>query len=170
MNMGIVGSAQTWPPGDGAGRGSDLALVVEAVGRGDQAAFERLYEQVAGPRYARARGSVMSWVMTITHRRAVDRVRSAQSASSREERTAHLSHETAHDAVAENVETRLEGEQVRRCLDSLTDLQRQSVTLAYYGGYSYPEVARKLRVPLGTVKTRMRDGLHRLRDCIGTGL
>jgi RNA polymerase sigma-70 factor, ECF subfamily len=79
---------------------------------------------------------------------------------------AHLKRRTAHDEVAEDVETRLEGEQVRRCLDALTDLQRQSVMLAYYRGYTYPEVARRLDVPLGTVKTRMRDGLHRLRDCL----
>ena len=69
--------------------------------------------------------------------------------------------------MAEQVETRLEQEQVRRCLGGLTDLQRESVTLAYYGGYTYREVAELLDVPLGTVKTRMRDGLIRLRDCLG---
>jgi RNA polymerase sigma-70 factor, ECF subfamily len=66
------------------------------------------------------------------------------------------------------VETRLEAQRVRRCLESLTELQRESVTLAYYGGYTYREVAALLGVAVGTVKTRMRDGLIRLRDCLGT--
>ena len=69
--------------------------------------------------------------------------------------------------MADAVETRLEQEQVRRCLETLTDLQRESVTLAYYGGYTYREVAELLDAPLGTVKTRLRDGLIRLRDCLG---
>ena len=73
----------------------------------------------------------------------------------------------AFDEVVDTVETRLEQEQVRRCLQGLTDLQRESVTLAYYGGHTYREVAELLDVPLGTVKTRMRDGLIRLRDCLG---
>jgi len=71
------------------------------------------------------------------------------------------------DQVVEAVEARLDRERVRRCLEGLTELQRQSVTLAYYGGYSYSEVARLLGVPPGTVKTRMRDRLIRLRDCLG---
>ena len=61
----------------------------------------------------------------------------------------------------------MSSERVRRCLAGLTELQRESVTLAYYGGYSYREVAQLLGVAVGTVKTRMRDGLIRLRDCLG---
>ena len=95
----------------------------------------------------------------MAHRRAIDRVRAAQASHDREERVAVRDHQPAYDEVAEAVVTRLEQEQVRRCLESLTDLQRESVTLAYYGGYSYSEVAGLLDVPLGTVKTRMRDGL-----------
>ncbi len=72
-----------------------------------------------------------------------------------------------YDEVSDAVETSLEHERVRRCLAGLTDLQRESVTLAYYGGYSYREVAELLGVAVGTVKTRMRDGLIRLRDCLG---
>ena len=71
------------------------------------------------------------------------------------------------DGVAETVESRLDAERVRRCLDSLTELQRQSITLAYYGGYTYPEVASLLSTALGTIKTRVRDGLIRMRDCMG---
>lgn len=72
-----------------------------------------------------------------------------------------------YDEVAEDVHTRLERERVRRCLAALTEIQRESVALAYYGGYTYREVAELLKVPLGTIKTRMRDGLIRLRDCLG---
>jgi len=113
------------------------------------------------------RGSAVTWILTMAHRRAIDRVRSAQSASDREARVAHRDHTPDYDVVLEQVESNLEQEQVRRCLDSLTDLQRQSLTLAYYGGNTYREVAERLDVPLGTVKTRLRDGLIRLRDCLG---
>jgi RNA polymerase sigma-70 factor (ECF subfamily) len=113
------------------------------------------------------KGSASTWVLTMAHRRAIDRVRSAQAATDREERVALRDHVPAFDQVAEQVESRLEQEQVRRCLSNLTDLQRESVTLAYYGGYTYREVGELLEVPLGTVKTRLRDGLIRLRDCMG---
>jgi RNA polymerase sigma-70 factor, ECF subfamily len=118
-------------------------------------------------RFDDSRGSATTWVLTMAHRRAVDRVRAAQAAHDREERAAHRDHQAPYDEVADTVETRLEQEQVRRCMTSLTDLQRESVTLAYYGGYTYREVAELLDVPLGTVKTRLRDGLIRLRDCLG---
>ncbi|MCG5117538.1 MULTISPECIES: sigma-70 family RNA polymerase sigma factor [Streptomyces] len=118
-------------------------------------------------RYRPAEGTVMTWVMTLAHRRAVDRVRSVQAAADREERAALLDRTPAFDEVAEQVETRLEREQVRRCLRTLTELQRESVSLAYYRGLAYREVAELLTVPLGTVKTRLRDGLIRLRDCLG---
>jgi RNA polymerase sigma-70 factor (ECF subfamily) len=118
-------------------------------------------------RFQPARGSGMTWVLTLAHRRAVDRVRSAQASADREQRAALLDRTPAYDEVTEQVEARLEREQVRRCLRALTELQRQSVTLAYYRGLAYREVAELLSVPLGTVKTRMRDGLIRLRDCLG---
>ncbi|MGH3314061.1 MAG: sigma-70 family RNA polymerase sigma factor [Streptomyces sp.] len=118
-------------------------------------------------RFQPDKGSAMSWVMTFAHRRAVDRVRSAQASTDREHRAALLDHTPAFDEVTEQVEARLEHEQVRRCLRTLTELQRQSVTLAYYRGLTYREVAELLAQPLGTVKTRLRDGLIRLRDCLG---
>ncbi|MCX5202312.1 sigma-70 family RNA polymerase sigma factor [Streptomyces sp. NBC_00237] len=120
-------------------------------------------------RFQPSRGSGMTWVLTLAHRRAVDRVRSAQAAADRERRAALLERTPAYDEVTEQVEARLEREQVRRCLRTLTELQRESVTLAYYRGLAYREVAELLSVPLGTVKTRMRDGLIRLRDCLGVG-
>ncbi|WP_260174693.1 ECF RNA polymerase sigma factor SigK [Streptomyces sp. PanSC19] len=124
-----------------------------------------LWRQAA--RYRPDAGAVTSWAATIAHRRAVDRVRSAQAASDREQAQAAREHTTAFDEVAEQVETRLESEQVRRCMRGLTELQRQAVTLAYYQGLTYREVAEALRTPLPTIKTRMRDGLIRLRDCMG---
>jgi len=118
-------------------------------------------------RFDARRGSVSSWVLTMAHRRAVDRVRSEQAAADREHAVAATSGEVAYDEVAEAATANLQSEQVRRCLGSLTELQRESVTLAYYGGYSYGEVAQLLDANLATVKTRMRDGLIRLRDCLG---
>ena len=119
------------------------------------------------PRFDPGRGTGFAWVMTMAHRRAVDRVRSVQSASDRDMRVGHRSVERDHDQVAEAVEDRLEAEAVRECIEALTELQRESVTLAYFSGYSYPEVAEQLGAPLGTIKTRMRDGIIRLRDCLG---
>lgn len=118
-------------------------------------------------RFDPGRGTAQSWVLTMAHRRAVDRVRSAQASTDRDERVAQRDQQLPYDEVSEQVEARLEAEQVRRCLGSLTDLQRESVRLAYYRGCTYREVSDLLSVPLGTVKTRMRDGLIRLRDCLG---
>ncbi len=118
-------------------------------------------------RFDAARGSATAWIFTIAHRRAVDRVRSEQAAADRTMKVGAASMDTPYDEVADEVAGRLERQQVRRCLDDLTELQRQAVTLAYYQGHSYREVADLLETPLPTVKTRMRDGLIKLRDCLG---
>ncbi len=118
-------------------------------------------------RFDRARGSALSWVMTMAHARAVDRVRSEQSSTDRDLKYATASVQRDVDVVADAVETSLEKKQVQRCLGGLTALQRESINLAYYSGYTQAEVAAALKVPLGTVKTRLRDGLIRLRDCLG---
>lgn len=118
-------------------------------------------------RYVQERGTVMTWALTIAHRRAVDRVRAEQSASDREDRAGRLSVERPFDEVSETTVARLEHERVRQCLSALTKLQRESVLLAYYQGYTYREVGELLSTPLGTIKTRLRDGLIRLRDCLG---
>ncbi|NRQ32135.1 ECF RNA polymerase sigma factor SigK [Nonomuraea sp. NN258] len=182
------------PSGDPPG----LEELLQAVGRGDRGAFERLYEVLAprvfglvlrvlrdrahseevaqealvevwrsAARFEPDRGSALAWVLTIAHRRAIDRVRAAQAGTDREERAARLEPHRSFDEVSELVVGRLEGERLRRCLGHLTELQRESVTFAYYGGYSYREVAELVKAPLPTVKTRMRDGLIRLRDCLG---
>lgn len=121
-------------------------------------------------RFDPRRGSARAWVMTIAHRRAVDRVRAEQAATERAEKNARESARVQQEQdVAEEVEGRIERQRLRRCMRVLTDLQRESVTLAYYSGYTYQQVAELLGAPLGTVKTRMRDGLAKLRDCLGVG-
>ena len=110
------------------------------------------------------RGSVGAWTATVAHRRAVDRVRSTQSARDRDQRDIDSSPRTPHDEVAEIVEDRLERERVTKALTSLTPTQRESIELAYFSGYTYREVAAVLEVPEGTVKTRIRDRLIRIRD------
>ena len=167
------------------------------AGQGDESAFAEIYDTLAptvhgivrrvvrdpdhaeevtqevfvetwrlSPRYSPDRGSVAAWVATIAHRRAVDRVRSEQSSRDRQAR-----HEREAIVVAEGVEAvvtdRLERDRVRRALDLLATPQRQALELAYYGGHTYREVAVLLGAPEGTVKTRIRDGLIRLRDHLG---
>ena len=118
-------------------------------------------------RFDPARGTARSWIMTCAHRRAVDRVRSAERAARRDDLAGRRDQGRPYDEVVEQVETSLEREHVRRGLEALTDLQREAVVLAYYGGYTHREIAELLGVPSGTVKTRLRDGLIRLRDHLG---
>ena len=190
-----VGGVRQPGPGRAPGRGG-LESVLGDVARGDHGAFRALYDQASpavlgtvrrvvrdpaqseevmqevllevwrtATRFDPSAGSATAWILTLAHRRAVDRVRSEQRAAQRELRAATAT--ISYDEVSDAVEASLEQERVRRCLAGLTDLQRESLTLAYYGGYSYREVAQLLGVAVGTVKTRMRDGLIRLRDCLG---
>jgi len=183
-------------PGSAERAEEDLDTLLKLVARGDQGAFEALYERLARPAYglvrkvlrdpaqseevvqevllevwrtaARfdpARGGAATWVLTIAHRRAVDRVRSETAAAERERRAQRDA--ATLDAGTDSFEASLDAAVLRRCLEGLSDVQRQSITLAYYGGYTYPEVAKLLEVALGTIKTRIRDGLNRLRDCLG---
>lgn len=168
-----------------------------AAGRGDEGVFASLYDELApmvhgvvlqvvrdpaqseevtqevfvevwrlAPRYEPSRGSVKSWVATVAHRRAVDRVRSEQASRRRDQRDTDQI-DLISPAADEAVENRLERQRVQRALGSLTSLQREAVELAYYGGHTYREVAALLDVAEGTVKTRIRDGLIRLRDELG---
>ncbi|EOM76913.1 sigma-70 family RNA polymerase sigma factor [Rhodococcus rhodnii] len=112
-------------------------------------------------------GSAMSWVVMLAHRRAVDRVRSEQAGTERDAVYGAATWAGAFDTVAEEVMVRAESNEVGDCLGSLTEVQKRSVVLAYYGGLTYREVAERLAVALPTVKTRIRDGLIRLRRCLG---
>ena len=175
--------------------GQDVDVLVGKVARGDRAAFEELYDQMSSPVYgvarrvvrdpARAedvsqdvfldvwrkapsfdadRGSAKTWIMTIAHRRAVDAVRRNESQKKYDGRA--VVDEVSHDEPADALIAGEEHGTVRDCLETLTELQLESVRLAYYNGYTYSEVATLLDKPLPTIKTRMRDGLIRLRDCL----
>ena len=174
-----------------------LGTLLSRAGRGDHSAFAELYDQLApvlygvvvkvvrdpsqseevtqeafielwrlAPRYDASRGSVRSWAATLAHRRAIDRVRSEQASRDRTEREAHKRPIQSSD-VAEQVVANIDGARVRKALERLTEMQRQAVELAYFGGHSYREVALLLDVAEGTIKTRIRDGMIRLRDELG---
>ena len=139
----------------------------------DRAQSEEVLQEVfleiwqSATRFAPNRGQGRSWVLTIAHRRAVDRVRSSQASSDRDVRAGFRDLDVAHDGVAEQVELRVEGEKVATALAALPEAQKEALTLAYYGGYSQSEIAALVGAPLGTIKTRMRDGLSRLRVEMG---
>lgn len=119
-------------------------------------------------RFDASRGSARTWVATLGRRRAVDRVRSEQARRDRDQRDTDLrTGESPRDVVVEDVERRLAESAVRRCIEGLTPTQREAVVTAYYGGLTYREVAEQLDAALPTVKSRIRDGLNRLRDCLG---
>jgi RNA polymerase sigma-70 factor (ECF subfamily) len=118
-------------------------------------------------RFDRSRGSGTSWIMTLTHGRSVDRVRQAQASRARDFKSAVDNFDREIDSVSETVASNADAVQVHECLDTLTQLQRQSITLSYFGGHTQREVGEMLGAPLPTIKTRVRDGLIRLRDCMG---
>ena len=120
-------------------------------------------------RFDPAKGSAIAWLLTIVHRKAVDRVRSAEAAARRETAYGHREQSVPHDETAEIATASLEATRVRVALADLTSKQREAVELAFLGGYTHTEVARMLDLPIGTAKTRIRDGLIRLRDALGVG-
>jgi RNA polymerase sigma-70 factor, ECF subfamily len=174
---------------------ADIDVLISRVARGDAGAFESLYDELASAvfglarrvvrdparaedvtqevflevwrkasRYDRALGTPRTWVLTIAHRRAVDAVRRSESQKRQDNHGAP--EEVVHDEPGDAVIREEEHGAVRGCLETLTELQLESVRLAYFNGYTYNEVATLLDKPLPTIKTRMRDGLIRLRDCL----
>lgn len=140
----------------------------------DQAQSEEVAQEVllqvwtSAARFDESQGSAITWVMTIAHRRAVDRVRAEASRSRTAQRSIDEHQTVAYDSVADEVATRLDQQAVRSCLAALTEMQRNAVSLAYYDGLTYREVAGHLGIPDGTAKTRIRDGLLRLRACLNS--
>ncbi|WP_447943400.1 ECF RNA polymerase sigma factor SigK [Microbacterium aurum] len=130
-----------------------------------QEVFLEVWQSAAS--FAPNKGQGRAWVMTIAHRRAVDRVRSAQASADRDEKAGLRELNTGQVGVEDQVELRIESRRVARALGALPDVQREALTLAYFGGYSQSEIAALTGAALGTVKTRMRDGLSRLRQEMG---
>ncbi|MDR3663355.1 MAG: ECF RNA polymerase sigma factor SigK [Mycobacterium sp.] len=134
---------------------------------------QEVYLQVwtsAARQYDPTLASPIGWLLTLAHRRSVDRVRSEQSAADRNHAYGASNLGREHDTVADEVGQRLDEQQVTDCLSGLTDVQREAIGLAYYSGHTYREVAEHLDVTLPTIKSRIRDGLIRLKNCLGVGV
>jgi RNA polymerase sigma-70 factor (ECF subfamily) len=136
-----------------------------------QEVTQEVYVEVwkQAPRYAAERGSVLGWMAVMAHRRAVDRVRSVSSEIARDERYAYSGIEREGDEVWDSVAQNFEVERVRGAIATLTPIQREAVQLAYYKGLTQSQISTSLNLPLGTVKTRIRDGLRRLGDALRGG-
>jgi RNA polymerase sigma-70 factor (ECF subfamily) len=132
-----------------------------------QEAFLELWRTAT--RFDSAKGSAVSWILTLVHRKSVDRIRSAEASTRRDTVWHHGSQDVEHDSTAEAAQASMEARRVRQALDSLTEVQREALELAYFKGYTHTEVAAMLDLPVGTAKTRIRDGLIRLRDTMGVG-
>jgi RNA polymerase sigma-70 factor (ECF subfamily) len=135
----------------------DQALAEDAV----QEAFLAVWRSAQS--YRRERAKPATWILTLVHRRAVDLVR-------REDRRRSAPLEEASEpeasAVPEEADLRDRRSSVQAALQQLPADQRQALELAYYGGYTQSELAERLGVPLGTIKSRMFAGLTRLRELV----
>jgi RNA polymerase sigma-70 factor (ECF subfamily) len=129
-----------------------------------QEVFLQVWE--TSQRFDPTRGSALSWIMTLAHRRAVDRVRSSEAQRRRDLRDAERSFRAPFDQTAEGADASMEATRVREALAELSTTQRRALELAYFAGHTHAEVSQLLQIPLGTAKTRIRDGLIRLRDSL----
>lgn len=130
-----------------------------------QEVFVEAWQQAA--RYDAARGKAITWLLTLAHRRAVDRVRASQASKDRDLREGIKEFQASYDDVEETAILHDEGRRVNQALAQLSESQRDAIQLAYFGGYTHLEVAELLKIPVGTAKTRIRDGMNRLRDLMG---
>lgn len=119
------------------------------------------------PTFDASRGSALSWLMTLAHRRAVDRVRSAQAQSVRDEDYELRRDRPTLDPTSQEVEDRLQATAVRTAVIDLGPPHQEALEMAYFQGMTHREVSEALGVPLGTAKTRIRDGLRKLRESMG---
>ena len=146
-----------------------LALIVQILV--DRAQSEEVLQEVfleiwrSAASFSPERGSARAWAVTMARRRAVDRVRSSQAARDREEQWRDYMPDV--DLTVQAVEDSLAGEDVRRALDAVGEPQRSTLVMAYFTGLTHTEIARRTGVPLGTVKTRIRNGIARLRKEMG---
>jgi RNA polymerase sigma-70 factor (ECF subfamily) len=169
------------------------SVALERAGTGDQAAFATLYDEVAGvvhgtirrvlrddamaqevtqevfvevwrtaSSFDSGRGTARSWILTMARRRAIDRVRSEEAARRRDLDDARQQRVVAPGAD-EAVTASSEANRLRDALAELGDPHQKAIELAYFGGLTYREVAAHLGEPEGTIKTRIRDGMNRLR-------
>ena len=195
--MGVLRSIRSRPVDADVDLDDPLGSLLRRAGRGDQAAFGELYDALSplvygvvlkvvrdpshaeevsqevfvelwrlAARFDGTKGSARTWAATLAHRRAIDRVRSEQSTRNRQDRDANQAVRD-HDTVAAEVEASMDQLRVRKAMSRLSDIQREAVELAYFGGHTYREVAVLLDVAEGTVKSRIRDGMIRLRDELG---
>lgn len=118
-------------------------------------------------RFDQGRGTVTTWLLTMAHRRAVDRVRASQSSRERDLRVGIKEFEASYDTVEEHAILHDESLRVAQALEQLTSGQREAIQMAYFDGYTHFEVATRLQIPVGTAKTRIRDGMIKLRDLMG---
>jgi RNA polymerase sigma-70 factor (ECF subfamily) len=137
------------------------ALAEEIV----QEIFLRLWNDPT--RFDPERGTMRSYLLTQTHGRSVDMLRADTSRRAREERDVRRTAESGYD-IEHEVLDMATSDHVRRSLESLPADERQAIELAYFGGYTYREVATRLDQPEGTVKSRIRSGLKRLRRDLQT--
>ncbi|HUG49933.1 MAG TPA: ECF RNA polymerase sigma factor SigK, partial [Terrimesophilobacter sp.] len=139
----------------------------------DRAQSEEVTQEVfleiwqSASRFDPNKGKAMTWILTMARRRAIDRIRASQAARDRDTRIGVRDFQAEYDDVAETAELRIEGGKVDAAMRELSDAQRLVISLAYYGGQTHSEIAGTLGVPIGTVKTRLRDGMIRLRTVMG---
>lgn len=117
------------------------------------------------------RGSVRTWLLSIVHHRAIDRLRGKAGRARADAPLDEVDRVAAAEDPWREVNTNLQRDLLKRALTTLPEAQRQTVELAYFGGYTQQEIAELTAVPLGTVKGRMRIGLQKLRDLlVGAGV